>query len=115
MTVDFNDNTPLGDITITKLADGIYAEDKGNYRRRFTDAEALRWEFEYPQSLVAEINAMPVGEGTLETYMNHDALNAYMNMQPGMEELIAAMRAANHKKTRGTNMTPKKKKRKKNK
>ena len=112
MEVDFKDGTPLGDITITRLADGFYAEDKGNYLRRFAEAETLRWEFEYPQSLVAEMEALPIGEGTLTTYVNHDALSKYMNMSGSLKDLINMGMTIKHT---GTNMTPKKKKRKKRK
>ena len=59
MAVNFNDGTVSKDITITRVGNEFYAEEAGFYCRKFVDAEVLRWEFEYPQSLVAQLNAMP--------------------------------------------------------
>ena len=121
MDVDFHDGTNRGGITITRVADGWIYNDVGNFERKFNDAEFLRYEFEYPQSLVQQLLDMPIGEGEFKPFMNWDALNDIgivqtdqgpMNMS--METLFALLEQQ-EKKNRGTNMTPKKKKRKKRK
>ena len=138
MAVNFNDGTESKNITITRVGNEFYAEEAGFYCRKFVDAECLRWEFEYPQSLVAQLNAMPSGDVAPETYMNWDAMNEAMptpfttvnpndpvtdeikSMSPAeimlmLDKMMGVNQFSGYKKpgSPGSNMTPKKKKRKK--
>lgn len=136
MTVDFKDGTGLKNVTITRVGNEFYAEEAGFYCRKFVDAEVLRWEFEYPESLVAQLNAMPSGDDAPNTYMNFDAMDKhfadYVSTTPntatqpgpigntispktvgGLGDLMMMGLYNEVMKKRGTNMTPKKKKRKK--
>ena len=132
MAVNFNDGTSVKDITITRAGDKFYAEEAGFYCRSFVDAECLRWEFEYHPSLVAQLNAMPSGDVAPETYMNFEKMDAatagnplydaqhaqdVTKMSPAeiMMYLDKLMGVNQFNKKQNTNMTPKKKKRKKRK
>ena len=141
MAVNFNDGTMSKDITITRVGNEFYAEEVGFYCRKFVDAEVLRWEFEYHESLVPQLNAMPSGNVAPKTYMNFDKMDAatagnplydaqhaqdVTKMSPaeimlmldkmmGTNQFTTAPSFGNTYKptSAGSNMTPKKKKRKK--
>ena len=127
MAVNFNDGAVSKNITITRVGNEFYAEEAGFYCRKFVDAECLRWEFEYPESLVAQLNAMPAGDVAPKTYTDFDKMsNATgdtlmadalkgMSSTELMLMLDKMMGTNTFNKSQGTNMTPKKKKRKKRK
>lgn len=121
MDVNFHDGAKCGDVTITRISNGWIYNDAGNFERMFKDAEFLCYEFEYPKSLQGQLEAMPIGEGEFKPFMNWDAMNdtAVVNSPDGpvnvsLESLIKLMEER-EKANRGSNMTPKKKKRKKRK
>ena len=128
MDVDFNDGLPLKNITITRVGNEFYAEEVGLYCRKFVDVEYLRWEFEYPQSLVSQLDAMPSGDVAPKTYINFEAMDNATSQYNEVTDEIKAMSPTElmvmidkmmgtntFNKHRGSNMTPKKKKRKKRK
>lgn len=122
IAVDFKDGRPPADINIKRTSEGFWYEEPGIQKRKFTTAEGLRWEFELPTDLVSLLESLeeaPI-DPTDKTFINYDAMNAYMMDQPDMQTLIKNMMMASVKTYKkpgspGSNVTPKKKKRKKRK
>jgi len=110
MDVDYNDGQPVHKgITISRVSDGYVMTDPGRFTRKFSTAEGLRWEYEYPQSLVKELESLPIGKSSEKEFVDVEKMISYHQdfMSSGLWNIPNPHR--------GSNMTPKKKKRKKNK
>ena len=109
LTLDFKDGRGGQPITIEK-GDGFYMwqDHAMNIRRKFIDAEGLRWEFELDHQIAADLHDMEAGDPDQTTRMNWNAAKEYHEAQMAFMNSFG-MGA----KKPGTNMTPKKKKRKK--
>ena len=115
LQLDFHDGRGAQEIIIKKDKDFYMWIDMPYQMRKFTDLEFLRWEFELPHSLMLTLSTMESGEVTEKPMMNTGAMEK--QMEDMMKHLgINLFDLGNpSKKNRGSNMTPKKKKRKKNK
>jgi hypothetical protein len=107
MDVNYNDGMDIHkNITISRVSDGYVMTDPGLFTRKFTSAEFLRWEFEYPTSLIQELELLPVGTNNqMEFFDTQKAFNYQTSFfQSGMWKPKQS--------NAGSNFTPKKKKRK---
>jgi len=113
--LDFNDGRGSQEITIKRGKDFFMWMDLPYQIRKFSTLEGLQWEFELPQSLMLTLSLMESGEVTEKPFTNMDAMNN--QMKDMMEHLGINIHdlMGSSKKNRGSNMTPKKKKRKKRK
>jgi len=106
MDVNYNDGMEVHkNITISRVSDGYVMTDPGRFTRKFSSAEFLRWEFEYPSSLVKELECLPIGKSAEKEFIDHQKAFNYHTLfaQSGMWKPT---------RTGGSNFTPKKKKRK---
>jgi len=113
------DPTPTP-INIYRTKEGFIYEDKlAKFVREFDTAEFLRWEFEYPQELVDFLNKLPIGEcnvktGNFFTYEEFNDMEMTINgfTPKDVADMIMANMQKNANSKRGSNYTPKKKRRK---
>lgn len=88
LEIDWNDGGMKANITISRTNNGFFYNDPGNFNRKFVDAECLRWEFELPQSLVPQLEALPIGEADENTYVNFEAANEYIKGATDFDKLM---------------------------
>ena len=111
MDVNYNDGQAVHkNITISRVSDGYLMTDPGRFTRKFSNAEGLRWEFEYPSSLVQELESLPIGKSSEKEYFDAEKAMTYHQ-----EFLSSGLWNTSYNSSGGSNFTPKKKKRKKNK
>tara|TARA_R110000868_G_scaffold411041_1_gene701497 strand:+ start:1235 stop:1657 length:423 start_codon:yes stop_codon:yes gene_type:complete len=106
MDVDYRDeHEPHDSITISRVKNGYVMTDPGLFTRTFSTAEGLRYEFEYPSSFVDVLKSLPIGTDKTKEFVDYQKIHDY-NME-------MYMRNFHTRPTGGSNVTPKKKKRKK--
>ena len=109
LTLDFQDGRGSQSITIEK-GDNCYmwVDHEMSIRRKFDDAENLRWEYELPYDMIPQLEAMKSGECNQEVNMNWGAAMEYY-----ATHLRTIFEGKPKPGAKGSNVTPKKKKRKK--
>ena len=109
LILDFQDGRGGQAITIEKGDDYyMWVDHQMAIRRKITSgAEWIRWEYELPYSIVPQLEAMESGECDQEVKMNWDAMREYYEKY---QEPLLKQKPKNG--APGSNVTPKKKKRK---
>lgn len=113
------DPTP-SPINIWRTEKGFtYQDVDANFVREFSDAEFLRWEFEYPHELVDLLKKLPIGICNLQKHLGfteeeRDSLDTRINGFPIIPTMKSIINGDTNNKG-GGKYTPPKKKRKKSK